>query len=42
MQLTPEEIAELTGLEHAMWSAASRYDLQFQQQRFAADSRGRH
>lgn len=37
MQLSTEEIAELTRLEHAMWTASLRYDRAFQHQRFATD-----
>jgi hypothetical protein len=37
MPLQPEDIAELTRLEEAMWTAASRFDAAFQQQRFAPD-----
>ena len=37
MQLSTEDIAELTRLEEAMWIAATRYDLAFQQERFAPD-----
>jgi hypothetical protein len=37
MQLLPEDIAELTRLEEAMWTAATRLDAVFQQQRFASD-----
>lgn len=37
MQLTAEEIAELTRLEEAMWTASSRYDPAFQSAHFAAD-----
>jgi hypothetical protein len=37
MQLSAEDIAELTRLEEGMWIAATRYDAAFQQARFAAD-----
>jgi hypothetical protein len=37
MQLSAEDITELTRLEEAMWIAASRYDAAFQQERFAPD-----
>ena len=37
MQLSAEDIAELTRLEEAMWIAATRFDAGFQQERFAPD-----
>ena len=37
MQLSAEDIAELTRLEEAMWIAATRFDAAFQQERFASD-----
>jgi hypothetical protein len=37
MQLLAEDIAELTRLEEAMWTAATRFDAAFQQERFAPD-----
>ncbi|ARN22276.1 hypothetical protein A4W93_21555 [Piscinibacter gummiphilus] len=37
MSLSPLEIDELTRLEEAMWSEASRYDAAFQERRFADD-----
>jgi hypothetical protein len=37
MQLSAEDIAELTRLEEAMWTAGTRYDPAFQQDRFASD-----
>jgi hypothetical protein len=37
MQLSAEDIAELTRLEEAMWIAATRFDAAFQQERFAPD-----
>jgi hypothetical protein len=37
MQLSAEDITELTRLEEAMWIAATRYDAAFQQERFAPD-----
>jgi hypothetical protein len=37
MRLSPDEIAELTRLEEAMWTAATRFDATFQQERFGAD-----
>jgi hypothetical protein len=37
MQLSAEDIAELSRLEEAMWIAATRYDAAFQQERFAPD-----
>jgi hypothetical protein len=37
MELVAEDAAELTRLEEAMWTAATRFDAAFQQERFAAD-----
>jgi hypothetical protein len=37
MQLSAEDIAELTRLEEAMWIATTRFDAAFQQERFAPD-----
>jgi hypothetical protein len=37
MQLSAEDVAELTRLEEAMWTAATRFDARFQQERFASD-----
>jgi hypothetical protein len=37
MQLSAEDIAELTRLEEAMWIGATRFDAAFQQERFASD-----
>jgi hypothetical protein len=37
MQLSAEDIAELTRLEEAMWIASTRFDAAFQQERFALD-----
>ena len=36
-QLSPEDCAELTRLEEAMWKADTRFDLEFQEARFAPD-----
>jgi hypothetical protein len=35
--LTEEDRIELTGLEEAMWRSATRFDPQFQNERFAED-----
>src|SRR5688572_13395599 len=37
MRLSPDDIAELTRLEEAMWTAATRFDATFQQERLGAD-----
>lgn len=37
MQLLAEDIAELTRLEEAMWTAGTRFDASFQEERFASD-----
>jgi hypothetical protein len=37
MQLSADDIAELTRLEEAMWIAATRFDAAFQQEHFAPD-----
>jgi hypothetical protein len=37
MQLSAEDIAELTRLEEGMWTGATRYDATFQQERFGPD-----
>jgi hypothetical protein len=37
MQLSADDIAELTRLEEAMWIAATRFDAAFQRERFAPD-----
>jgi hypothetical protein len=37
MQLSAEDMTELTRLEEAMWIAATRFDAAFQQKRFAPD-----
>lgn len=36
-ELSPEDRAQLVELEEAMWREATRFDLSFQQQRFASD-----
>jgi hypothetical protein len=37
MHLSPEDQHQLTSLEHAMWQESTRFDLSFQEARFAAD-----
>jgi hypothetical protein len=37
MRFSPDDIAELTRLEEAMWTAATRFDATFQQERFGPD-----